>query len=151
MTSPRAMLVSLAYWAVREHAHWNYAEIRPIPVGDHVKHLPVITDCSGFVTLLAKWAGLPDPNGNGYSGEGYTGTLLSHLPHISKQQARRGDLVVFGPGTGYHVVMLMQSGLYPDPLVASHGQQGDPNLYHISDERNYFGWGTRVTYLRIIG
>ena len=50
---------------------------------DHALHeprrLPLTTDCSGFVTLCYAWAGAPDPRGLGYSGQGWTGTLLANL------------------------------------------------------------------------
>src|SRR5713226_439418 len=120
----RNKMVEYATWATRTHWGIHYAEVRPIPVHIPVKHRPFTTDCSGFITILAKWAGVPDPNGRGYSGEGFTGTLLAHLPHIPFDRTWRGDLVVFGAGTGQHVVMLMTGGVHGgDPWVASHGQE----------------------------
>ena len=55
----------------------HYRESRPIPALDRPRSLPLETDCSGFATLCYSWAGAPDPNGNGFSGEGYTGTMLA--------------------------------------------------------------------------
>jgi hypothetical protein len=146
----RYALCDYATWAVAHRDRFDYAEIRPIPdMGkDDVRKLPITTDCSGFVTILYKWAGAPDPNGEGYDGSGYTGTLLSHLPHISKADAWRGDLIVIGPGTGYHVVMLMESGEHENPRVVSHGTQGDPNFYSLDQQLDYFGTGVEVRYLR---
>ena len=80
-----------------------------MPIHIAVHHLPFTTDCSGFVTMMAKWGGAPDPNGLGYNGYGFTGTLLDNMPHIDRQHAKRGDLVVYGDGTGEHVVMLLRT------------------------------------------
>ncbi len=72
-------LSRMAKWCVLNRSRIHYSEVRPIPVDLSFGELPFTTDCSGFVTMLARWAGLPDPNGLGYSGSGYTGTLLTHL------------------------------------------------------------------------
>jgi hypothetical protein len=55
----------------------GYAEVRPYPSSlEQAGTDP--TDCSGFATLCYKTAGAPDPNGMGYNGYGYTGTLMEH-------------------------------------------------------------------------
>src|SRR2546423_615721 len=96
-------------------------------------HGSVTMDCSEGVTCLCKWAGLHDPNGLGYSGDGYTGTLLNHLPHYSEpSHAYVGALVVFGPGTGDHVAMVMQRGA--NPVLWSHGSEGGPRAVTLSVE-----------------
>src|SRR6516164_2846251 len=83
--------------------NWRYDEIRPIPVWLPYKTTEVIvTDCSGAVTLAAKWAGATDPNGNHFNGYGYTGTILDHCTNISRLMLRPSDLVVFGPYPGLH-------------------------------------------------
>src|SRR5215472_9816564 len=77
-------------------------------------------DCSQAVTLLCHLAGLADPNGLGYKRDGYTGTLLAHLPHYyAARNAGVGALVVYGPGTGHHVSMVHEPG--SDPWLFSHG------------------------------
>src|SRR5690349_5469599 len=59
----------------------------------------ITADCSEMVTELCRWVGLADPNGLGYRYAGYTGTMLSHLPHYADPaDAFPGGLVVFGPG-----------------------------------------------------
>ncbi len=155
-TNAEVMKLRQAYvdhcaWAVSDHAHWNYAEVRPIPL-----HLPprtsvtITTDCSGFATLMAKWAGMPDPNGLGYDGQGFTGTLLSHLPHIPFAKTWRGDLCVFGTGTGTHVVVLALGGkVMADPEVYSHGFQGGPIRLPLSAESRYHA-GQPRTFLQIV-
>ncbi len=102
-------------------------------------------DCSQSVTLIAHVAGAKDPNGQNYASDGYTGTLLSGSQTVPRGQAQPGDLVVFGPGTGHHVCMVLQTGA--DPLLFSHGQENDP--IHISEsiEAKYQPAGIR--YLRL--
>lgn len=81
-------------------------------------------DCSELVTELCRWAGLADPNGLGYARAGYTGTMLTHLPVCDPAEADVGELVVFGPGSGDHVCMVLEPG--DDPLLFSHGQEAGP-------------------------
>jgi hypothetical protein len=81
-------------------------------------------DCSQAVTLIAHVAGARDPNGAAYARDGYTGTLLGGCAHIAREQAKCGDLRVFGGGTGHHVAMVMTPG--SDPLLFSHGMERGP-------------------------
>lgn len=136
---PRKRIV---YWA------WHYRHLEPAvhytmdsrrddwltakPLGK----VPLWTDCSGIVTLYYKLAGLPDPNGLGYKQLGYTGTLLSNAAKIGKiietPEARPGDLIVYGPGTGDHVAVVIKGG--SDPLTISHGSEDGPNLVYVSQD-----------------
>jgi hypothetical protein len=81
-------------------------------------------DCSQAVTLIAHVAGARDPNGAGYTRDGYTGTLLDGCAHITREQAKCADLRVFGAGTGHHVAMVVAPG--SDPLLFSHGTERGP-------------------------
>jgi hypothetical protein len=91
-------------------------------------------DCSGAVTCLCKWAGLHDPNGLDYAHEGYTGTMLRNLPHYTNPSgANVGALVIFGPGTGQHVGMVLERGA--DPVLFSHGERGYCGPIRLSAER----------------
>lgn len=130
----REKVVLWARWGVQHTAQIHYAETRPYPL--HLE-TPMTTDCSGFATLCYKEAGAADPNGLGYNGEGYTGTLLSHAEKAGKiitdlSHARPGDLIVYGPGTGEHVAIIVESG--PDPLTVSHGQESDPSYVRVSQD-----------------
>ncbi len=93
-------------------------------------------DCSGFATALCKLAGLADPNGLGYNGTGFTGTMLTHLPHYTDPAAANvGALVVFShPGvpTGDHVATVIGPG--KDPWLCSHGQEAGPLRIRLSTE-----------------
>lgn len=151
ITGVRQEMVNNCNWGVANNAQIHYPphdlNARPMPINIPRYHLPFTTDCSGFVTIMAKWSGAPDPNGLGYDGQGYTGTLLEHLPHIAKAESLPGDLVVMGPGTGEHVVVLIQAGTVADPLVVSHGQESDPCRVALSVETA--GHAPPVTFLRL--
>ncbi len=99
--------------------------------------LPLATDCSGFATLCYRMAGLPDPNGLKYVRLGYTGTLLDHAMRegtilTRASLAKPGDLIVYGPGTGEHVAVVVQAGA--DPLTVSHGQESEPAYVRVSQD-----------------
>jgi NlpC/P60 family len=150
-------MVAQAEWAISNAGAIHYPKIddfqhaRPMPIHIPVHHLPFTTDCSGFVTLMAKWGGAPDPNGRGYDGYGFTGTLLDNLQHTDRQHAKRGDLVVYGGQNGEHVVMLLQNvANHPDPLVVSHGEESGPSRYLLSTETAFFHAGIQMRFLRML-
>jgi cell wall-associated NlpC family hydrolase len=118
----RSKIVAYAEWGIRNAPRIHYAQVRPIPV-DQPRALPLITDCSGFVTLAYKDAGAPDPNGNHYNGRGYTGTLMTHGRKVTKPQP--GDLIIFGEFPGHHVTIYMETwhGAW---VTCSHGQEIGP-------------------------
>jgi hypothetical protein len=96
-------------------------------------------DCSQSITQIFRWAGVGDPNGLGYKYPGYTGTMLHHLRHYADpHKARTGALVVFGPGTGEHVCMVVEPDPnHGDPLLFSHGQAHTAGPIRLSVERHY--------------
>jgi hypothetical protein len=132
--SVRAEIVEAARWGIRNAARIHYAEVRPMPLR---RTLPLATDCSGFATLCYFLAEAPDPNGFGYNGQGYTGTLLRHLRHIPKARARPGDIVVWGLYPGHHCAVLLEGGR--DPLLASHGSERGPLEIRLSEEQRWQG------------
>jgi cell wall-associated NlpC family hydrolase len=129
----RAEIVAVARWAVAHAAEIHYAELRPIESLAHPRRLPIRTDCSGFVTLCYAWAGAPDPNGLGYSGQGYTGTLLEHLQRVPPDGVEPGDVVVWGEPPGVHAALVLEPG--SDPLLCSHGVERGPLEIRLSAER----------------
>lgn len=121
-------VVEAAKRAMEQRGRYSYAEVRPIPPSlfPPPGTYPVVTDCSGFITLCFKAAGLPDPNGNGYNGEGYTGTLIAHATKIGNPEP--GCLLFFGssPAATVHVVLYIGNGRgigMEDPELAL--QEGD--------------------------
>ena len=130
--SPRAMYVAALQWMLAHKTLFNYAETRPIPVtlAPFETSQKITTDCSGSVTLAAKWSNNQDPNGLNFNGEGYTGTILTHCSHITVPQGDPGDLIVYGTDadpTGHHVVAILERVSATDFRVFSHGEQGDPS------------------------
>ena len=132
MADVRDQIVKWARWGVDNHAGFTYTEGGNRMEGIGHPGVPCHCDCSAFVTLCYNWAGAPDPNGQGYDGQGYTGTLLSHGVVILKNQAVPGDVVVYGPGTGEHTAMIVEAG--NDPLTVSMGEQGDPSYVRVSQD-----------------
>ncbi len=113
----------------------------------HLGRYPVMADCSSYVTWCL-WDALGGPNAgpdvvNGSSWRaGYTGTLRQHGRRVSLADAKPGDLVHYGPGTGHHVTIVVGKN-----KVVSHGQQSGPHLIApdypgnagIAEVRRYFG------------
>jgi hypothetical protein len=133
MSDARQNIVDWAKWGVEHHGQANYTEGPTRMEGVHKPGvLPFDADCSAFFTYCYSWGGAADPNGQGYNGTGYTGTLLAHGTEIPLEQVQPGDAIVYGPGTGDHVAMVVEAG--PDPLTVSHGQQGDPNYCRVSQD-----------------
>lgn len=145
----RSKIVEVAHWGVAHEPAIHYAQIRPIPVHVRPLSLPLTTDCSGFVTLCYLWGGARDPNGNGYDGTGFTGTLLQHGRLIRDiRYAQPGDLIVYGPAPGHHVVVVVEKGA--DPLVVSHGQESGPALVRHSAEVAVQPPGFQVRRYRLV-
>ena len=137
MTDVRDTIVAWAKWGATNHAKFTYSEgpQRMSGIG-HPGKLPVTADCSAFVTLCYNWAGAPDPNGQNYDHEGYTGTLLAHGTKIPLSQVQPGDVIVYGPGTGLHTAIVVDvTGVNAkNPLTVSHGQAGDPSYCHVNQD-----------------
>lgn len=91
-------------------------------------------DCSQSVTAIILAVGCRNPNGANI--DGYTGTLLAHLPHYRQaKEAYPMALAVFGGGTGHHVVMVRHTDLvHGNPVVWSQGQESDPRYLSLSQE-----------------
>jgi hypothetical protein len=130
----RQNMVANCRWAVAHHNQINYAEIRPYPLTPP-RTLPFTTDCSGFAEMMARWSGAADPSGAGFDGLGYTGSILDHSTHITAAETQAGDLAVFGPHPGVHMVVLTESAAGGNgAMCVSHGRQGDPVEVPLSEE-----------------
>jgi len=144
----RSAMMSIAQFLIDNHDHINYAETRgpndPMSLrGGTLADLERIfrnggkisMDCSEAVTLICRLAGLRDPNGAGYDGYGYTGTLYDHLPHYGNVlDAHDGAIMIFGINPTVHAVMRMSSPDGKNPWLFSHGSQGGPRHIQLSDE-----------------
>jgi hypothetical protein len=142
----RGRLAALMDELVAHAAAIHYRQVRPMRTHAItsramleralLSHAGVTMDCSESVTLLCRLAGLKDPNGFGYDGTGYTGTLLKHLPHYTNpRKAKIGALVVFGPGSGDHVCMVRRPG--PNPVLFSHGSERGPLWISLEQEKKW--------------
>jgi hypothetical protein len=143
--SPRAKMVAWAKWGIAHHTLFDYTEgpqrMSMIHLAPGETTTRIGADCSGFATGCAKWAGCPDPNALDFDGEGYTGTMLDACMHVELDEVRPGDLVVYGPGSGDHVcvvvALLRRAGEVVDLRLASHGRQGDPRQVLHSLEQSF--------------
>jgi cell wall-associated NlpC family hydrolase len=117
--SPRD-IVRGAFLAMLRTAPTPYYQVRPYP--SSVSGFDIHgSDCSGTFTLAYKLAHdhfgskVQDPNGLGFNGQGYTGTLDAHGTRISGSQAKPGDAAFFYSDHG-HV-----TGYLGDGKLFSHG------------------------------
>lgn len=141
--SQREHLAGLMDWTHANRALIGYLQRRPMHTArgfeqdyaDSLRHgNKLLMDCSEACTWIARLAGLRDPNGKGYDGSGFTGTMLAELEHYTDPHAAMtGALVVFGPGTGEHVAMVRHPG--KDPVLWSHGSDAGPLFVPLSMER----------------
>lgn len=77
-----------------------YKQLRPYPI---IKppDVPSWLDCSSFYTVCCYAGGAPDPNGRGYDGQGYTGTLMNHGTRVaSVANLQPGDAIFYGYSSG---------------------------------------------------
>ena len=135
MTNVYPRIVKWGFFGVKNNGRFTYSEgsNRMSSIGTKPGTLPVTCDCSAFVTLCYFWAGCKDPNGLGYNHEGYTGTLINHGREINAIDVKPGDLVIYGPGTGEHVALVISEG-HGDPVTISMGKQGDPSVVRVSQD-----------------
>ena len=111
----------------------------------HLGRYPRYADCSSYATWCI-WDALGGPNAgidvvNGHQWKGgYTGTQKQHGRRVSLANAKPGDLVHYGGGTGKHVTIVVGRN-----KVISHGSEAGPYLLKpdyrsdISEVRRYFG------------
>jgi peptidoglycan hydrolase-like protein with peptidoglycan-binding domain len=103
----RKALVSAARWSISNGPNSDYQQIRPYP---RALVLPFLTDCSGSTSCFYCVAGGPDPNGDDFSGYGYTGTQRSNGRSIPFGERQPGDLIFYGDGEGsQHVCMTLDN------------------------------------------
>lgn len=84
-------------------------------------------DCSSSTTGLYYIGGVPDPNGLGYNGQGYTGTMTNHGRR--SRSAPFGALVFYAGRSGAvgHVTMSLGDG-----TCFSHGNESAPQRLPIN-------------------
>jgi Putative peptidoglycan binding domain/NlpC/P60 family len=108
----------------RQYIHYTQGWLRMEGVRKklHPPQYPNWEDCSSFSTWCYYVAGITDPNGLGYNGLGYTGTLAQNGTRVTSIQT--GDLIFYGGGPPYtHVAIAVSS-----TRVVSHGSESGPVL-----------------------
>lgn len=99
-------------------------------------------DCSSSCTGISYMAGIPDPNGLGYDGEGYTGTIAANGFRIPEPAI--GAFGFYGWKWPY-VHMVMCVARHPQTLVFSWGS-GLPKLLPYNYRSDFNHW--RMGYVR---
>ena len=153
MSDGRPLIVAWANWfANNKLTHpfvYSEGSNRMEAINQWPLQFPVTSDCSSFVTLVYNLSGCADPNGMNYDHEGYTGTLTTHGTEIPLAKVQPGDVIVYGPGTGWHTAIVVVAG--PNPLTVSMGQNGDPSFVHVSQDgrtpQRYFRYVTKSVNL----
>jgi hypothetical protein len=94
-------------------------------------------DCSSACTGFFFTARLPDPNGRGYDGQGYTGTLAIHGARILR--AVRGALGFYGRFPYHHVVICVAiiGGV---AYCVSHGGESGPLWLRYNYRGDFSHW-----------
>lgn len=115
----------------------HYSQFRPITCLGDSPSSEFTTDCSGLVIAAYRWADIwcaydiEDPGGYGYSGWGYTGSILAtnrrrRVPLDHKFFI--GDMALFGPSLSVtnHVTICRRGGGTQDSIWTSHGSERGP-------------------------
>lgn len=145
----REKIVEYARWGAINTYQIHYAQVRPMDHLNKQQVLPWYTDCSEFVTTIYHWAKAPDPNGFGYNGYGFTGSMLDHGVSIPLAQVKAGDVVIWGYAPGHHTAVFVEAGVHGDPLIVSHGSERGPLELRLSAE-NLAQRGRTMTFKRYL-
>lgn len=136
----RRRLTVQMQWCVdyRARIHYPAGDLRSTSIADIRSELDLhrrvlaagglTIDCSQFVTALLLAEGCRNPNGAKI--DGYTGTLLEHLPVYSDpRNCDAGALIVFGAGTGHHVAIVhTPDPRHGNPLCCENGDEQGPDF-----------------------
>lgn len=123
-----------ALYAIKDRVHYSMTATRMQTVRQKIRAAwstvkSLTEDCSSSVTGLYWRAGAPDPNGLGYNGQGYTGTLCTHGHPVDPANARPGDLAFYGDHAPWrHVAIVIGRDPAGQPIVFSHGSEAGPYL-----------------------
>lgn len=152
----RAAACVWADWAVQHRSQFTYTEgvARSHMFNSRPGSVPQSADCSQFCASILNWAGVTHGTmpGDPLNDRDYTGTLLRKGKHLTVDQVREADVIIYGPGTGSHAVFVRGRISATDFWVVSHGTQGDPSRLRHSDLVRYFQQAGHagVTYLAFL-
>lgn len=112
-----AVHAAITLYNNRYHCRYTQSGLRMMIVRSRIRDLAawfrlgrtLYEDCSSSCTGYYYIARLADPNGRGYDGQGYTGTLAVHGVRVSSPLP--GDLGLYGGFPYRHVVIYVGNGL----------------------------------------
>jgi hypothetical protein len=115
----------------------HYSQFRPLTSLGDPPSSEFTTDCSGLVISAFYWADLwcafkvKDPGGYGYTGWGYTGSILATNKTRRVPTDRKffiGDMALYGPSLSRttHVTICRKGGATMDSIWTSHGSERGP-------------------------
>lgn len=115
----------------------HYSQFRPLTSLGDSPGVGFTTDCSGLVISAFYWADMwlpykvKDPGGYGYTGWGYTGSILATNKRRRVPLDRKffvGDMALYGPSLGNtrHVVICRRNGDTQSSVWTSHGSEAGP-------------------------
>lgn len=128
--------------SINAEPKWHYSQARAMTNLGKSPDVEQSADCSTQSTSAYFWAKqetgveVPDPNGCGYNGYGYTGTLIDN-PRVSSPY-KVGDLALYGPSSSNtsHVCTCYLAGSGSTSEWCSHGSEAAPypvDLHYRSD------------------
>lgn len=97
----RQRAVDAGFFWYENRGQIYYRQYRPYPL---IKPptVPRALDCSSFDTLCKYAGGMPDPNGRGFDGQGYTGTMMTTGQRAaSVNDLELADSIFYGYSRGY--------------------------------------------------
>lgn len=134
-------MLAIMQWMIAHPTSIGYNQLRPMAnIGLFQQEFETkvaggwktTMDCSEFVTIVCKWAGLHDPNGLHYDGYGNSETMYDYRPHYTNPSwAHVGAIVAFGPNGADHAALVMIPS--KDPTLCSHGSGKGPIAVKLSD------------------
>jgi hypothetical protein len=125
----------------------HYSQFRPLTSLGDSPGVGFTTDCSGLVISAFYWADLwlpytvKDPGGYGYTGWGYTGSILDTNKRRRVPLDRKffvGDMALYGPSLGNtrHVVICRSNGDVLSSVWTSHGSEAGPYAVRLTYRRD---------------
>lgn len=115
----------------------HYSQFRPLTSLGDAPASGFTTDCSGLTISAFYWADMwlpykvKDPGGYGYTGWGYTGSILETNKKRRVPLDRKffvGDMALFGSSLGRtsHVTICRRNGDAMSSIWTSHGNEAGP-------------------------
>lgn len=124
----KAVAAAILTYNNREAIHYTQGGRRMEGVTEGMKppRYPRYADCSSMVTWWYYAAGAKDPNGRGYDGYGYTGTLVLNGRVVS--EPRPGDLIFYNSPISHVAMAVGDNPKATTRRTIGHGSEAGPLL-----------------------